>query len=126
MEVEREEEAAAGQVVHYRGEEGDHQTWLGKSGERPPKKIRDLLPVDYSPNDGAGNPRVKYSTSNCSLKEVPAMLKLRLGARYVVACKTHTLITITTLSTSAPLPSGITPLGEPGLGMARRNAMGTR
>ena len=125
MEIEREEEAAAGQVVHYRGADGDHETWLGKSGERPPKKIRDLLPADYSPNDGAGNPRIKYSTSGCSLKEVPAMLKLRLGARYVVTCKSKTKITITTLSTSAPLPSGITPLGDPSLGMAR-SFMGTR
>ena len=126
MEIQREDEAAAGQVLHFRGADGDSETWLGKAGERPPKKIRDLLPVDYSPNDGAGNPKIKYSTSNCSLKEVPAMLKLRLGARYVVACKSQTIITITTLSTSAPLPSGITPLGEPGLGMARRNFMGTR
>ena len=89
MEIEREEEAAAGQVVHYRGEEGDHQTWLGKSGERPPKKIRELLPSTYSPNDGAGKPRNKFSTSGCTLKEVPAMLKLRLGARYVVTCKSN-------------------------------------
>ena len=86
MEIQREDEAAAGQVLHYQGADGDHETWLGKAGERPPKKIRDLLPLDYSPNDGAGNPSIKYSTAHCTLQEVPAMLKLRLGARYVVAC----------------------------------------
>ena len=70
-------------MVHYRGKEGDWETWLGKRGEEPPKKIRELLPSSYSPTT-ASRPRNKFSTSGCTLEEVPAMLKLRLGARYVL------------------------------------------
>ena len=82
-ELLREEEDNAGQVVHYRGKEGDWNTWLGKRGEEPPKKIRELLSPSYSPTK-ASRPRNKFSTSGCTLEEVPAMLKLRLGQRYVL------------------------------------------
>ena len=70
----------AGQVVHYRNEDGDHDTWLGKRGEEPPKKIRELLSPSYSPTK-ASKPKNPFSTSGCTLDQVPAMLKLRLGQR---------------------------------------------
>ena len=71
----------AGQVVHYRDEDGNWNTWLGKRGEEPPKNIRGLMSPSYSPTT-ASRPRTKYSTSMCTLEEVPAMLALRLGQRY--------------------------------------------
>ena len=71
-ELQKEEEEMAGQVVHYRNEDGNHDTWLGKRGEEPPKKIRELLSPSYSPTT-ASRPRTKYSTSGCYLEEVPAM-----------------------------------------------------
>ena len=79
----------AGQVVHYRNEDGDHDTWLGKRGEEPPKKIRELLSPSYSPTT-ANRPRTKYSTSGCTIEEVPAMLALRLGQRYGLFLKIKT------------------------------------
>ena len=88
-ELQREEEDMAGQVVHYRNVDGDHDTWLGKRGEEPPKKIRELLSPSYSPTT-ASRPRTKYSTSGCTLEEVPAMLALRLGQRYELFLKITT------------------------------------
>ena len=71
----------SGQVVHYCNEDGDHATWLGNKGEEPPRKIRELLSPSYSPSK-ASRPRNKYSTSGCTIDQVPAMLKMRLGQRY--------------------------------------------
>ena len=68
------------QVVHYCDHEGNHATWLGGQGEEPPAKIRELLPTSYSPSK-ASKPANPFSTSGCTLDQVPAMLKLRLGHR---------------------------------------------
>ena len=73
-------EAKASQVVNYCDHEGNHATWLGGQGEEPPANIRELIPTSYSPSKASkpGNP---YSTSGCTLEQVPAMMRQRLGLR---------------------------------------------
>ena len=79
-EQQREEEAMSSQVVHYCDQDGNHATWLGGQGEEPARKIRELLSPSYSPTK-ASKPKNPFSTSGCTLDQVPAMLKLRLGQR---------------------------------------------
>ena len=80
----------AGQVVHYRDQDGNWETWLGKRGEEPPQNIRGLMSPSYSPTT-ASRPRNQFSTSMCTLEEVPAMMALRLGHRYELFLEKKTI-----------------------------------